>query len=831
MVITTKRGGGNKPVIKISNTTTFETISYLPKLQNRFGGGSGEDTVNALPEYTFWLGPDRNTDPYTSYENQSYGPEFNGQMVISGGRLVDGSYQMIPYSPVKNNVRKFFNTGISMQNDISYSVGDDKNSFYLSAQDVNTTGTIPEDKNRRTGVRMAGARTTGMFHADYTIGFSQTNTSESGGEPFQQRPVYWNVMNTPAQIDLTNYKDLVNNKFANHNGYFNAYYPNPYWQLYNSRNNARKENLLGSALVSLNPAEWIDISYRAGVTYAVENYNSYRNPVAYNTYMTGDPWEAGHNATGSPFAGVSDDQLNNQFILTGDFLIQLNHKIGDFAGKVILGNSMYSNKYRRVNVANNSLVIPGLYNISNRLGEPGVGEALLERASMGLFGDLTVGYRDFVFIHASARNDWDSRLTKENRSFFYPGVDASVILTDAIPALKDNAVLSFAKLRGGWSQTGQISLDNWYATLPSFNPGFGFPFGSTAGFLLSTTLSNPLLKPELTQEIEAGIELSFFRNRIHLEVNAYQSNTKDQTIPATISFATGFASAYINAGELQTQGIETDLKLTPVLSLGDLDWNMTVSYAYNTSEVLSILEGLDELPIGDVSYAMVGEQFPAIKVTDVKRDPAGHIIVDPITGYPIKDPALKFKGHGNPNHILGIVNTFNFKGLNLNVVADYRSGNLIYNAVGNQIDFPGISWHSAQNGRQNFVIPNSVIETSPGVFVNNTNVITRSAARYLWNNSDYYNSQIAYLTSAAFWKLREVSLSYDVPVQNILGGAIKAAQIGIVGRNLLMLRPRTNTWTDPEFNRQGGNSNAIGYTDYNQTPPTRIYGFSVKLTF
>ncbi len=295
--------------------------------------------------------------------------------------------------------------------------------------------------------------------------------------------------------------------------------------------------------------------------------------------------------------------------------------------------------------------------------------------------------------------------------------------------------------------------------------------------LLSTTLSNPLLKPELTQEIEAGIELSFFRNRIHLEVNAYQSNTKDQTIPATISFATGFASAYINAGELQTQGIETDLKLTPVLSLGDLDWNMTVSYAYNTSEVLSILEGLDELPIGDVSYAIVGEQFPAIKVTDVKRDPAGHIIVDAITGFPIKDPALKFKGHGNPNHILGIVNTFNFKGLNLNVVADYRSGNLIYNAVGNQIDFPGISWHSAQNGRQNFVIPNSVIETSPGVFVNNTNVITRSAARYLWNNSDYYNSQITYLTSAAFWKLREVSLSYDVPVQNILGGAIKAAQV------------------------------------------------------
>jgi len=545
------------------------------------------------------------------------------------------------------------------------------------------------------------------------------------------------------------------------------------------------------------------------LTYESRADNSYRNGVTYNTYMASDPWEAGHNATGSPFVGVSADGLSSSFILTGDLLVQLNKKIGDFDGKMIIGNSMYSNKYRSVAVANNSLVIPLLYNVANRLGEAGVGEAMLQRNSMGVFADFTLGYKDFAFLHASARNDWDSRLTKENRS-------------------------SFAKIRGGWSQTGQISLNNWYATLPSFNPGFGFPYGSTAGFNLSTTLSNPLLKPELTQEIEAGFELSFINNRFHLEVNAYQSNTKDQTIPATISFATGYASAYINAGELQTQGIETDFKLTPVLSLGDLDWNMTISYAYNTSEVISILEGLNELPIGDVSYAIVGEQFPAIKVTDVKRDPQGRIIVDAITGYPIKDPALKQLGHGNPNHILGIVNTFNFKGLSLNIVADYRGGNVIANAVGNALDFTGTSWHSAQNGRQNFVIPNSVINTgttAAPVYVENTNVITRNASRAFWVSSDYHNVLSTYLTSAAFWKLREVALSYDVPVKNILGGVIQAAQLGVVGRNLIMLRPRTNMWTDPEFNQQGGNSNALGYTTEDQTPPTRIYGFSVKLTF
>jgi TonB-linked SusC/RagA family outer membrane protein len=835
LVITTKRGAGEKPIIKISNTTTFESISYLPKLQTRFGSGSGEDTVNSLPAYTFWIGRDRNTDPYTSYENQSYGPEFNGQNVILGGILIDGSYQTVKYSNVKDQKRKFFDVGVTSQTDVSYSVGDEKNSFYISGQDVKTTGTIPGDKNRRTGVRVSGSRTTGIFHADYSLGFTQRNTDLSGDEPFQQRPVYWNVLNTPAEVDLTNYKDVDNNKFANHNGYFNAYYPNPYWQIKYSRYKTRSENVLGSAILSLTPAKWINISYRAGLIYNVTNLNYFRDGVVYNDYMTTDPWQAGHNATGSPFAGVAYEYIYTDIAMTGDFLIQLEHKLGDFSGKLILGNSTYMDKYHYLYLGNNSIVIPQLYNVSNRLGEPGVGQTQNNRNSLGVFGDLTLGYKDFVFIHASARNDWDSRLTAENRSFFYPGVDGSLVISDAIPALKNNNILSFLKLRGGWSQTGQISLSNWYATLPAFNVGGGFPYGPLTGFNLSTTLSNPKLKPEKTQEVEAGFEASFIKNRFHVTFNLYKSNTKDQTIPATISYATGYASAFINAGELETKGIESDLNITPVLNFGDFVWNLTINYAYSTSEVKSILAGLNELPIGDASYAIVGEQFPAIKVTDVQRDPQGHIIVDAVTGYPKKDPALKMLGHGMPNHVLGITNTFSFKGFTLNAVADYRSGNIIVNAVGGALDFTGTSWHSAQNGRQDFVIPNSVINTGTAespVYVPNTNVITRNASRLFWVSSDYAAVQSPFTTSAAFWKIREISLTYDVPVQKLFGGRfVKDAQIGFVGRNLFMFRPVTNTWTDPEFNRQGGNSNAIGYTTEYQTPPSRIMGFTVKLTF
>ena len=652
LMVTTKKGS-SKPEIKISNTTTFETISYLPKLQSRFGSGSGETTANNIggdvPDYTFWIGPDRNTDPYTSYENQSYGPEFNGQDVILGGVLADGTYQTVKYSAVKNQKKDFFNTGVSTQNDMSYSQGDAKSNFYISAQDVNTKGTIPNDKNRRTSFRMAGGKTYGMFHSDFSIGYTQTNTNVSGGEPFQGRPVYWNVLNTPAQVPLTSYSNPDEDKFSQPNGYFNAYYPNPYWQLEHSRQIFKSDDVLGSLLLTLKPAEWVEISYRAGLTTETYQSNTYRDEVTYNDYMITDPWGAGHNASGKPlFPGASTDGMSNSLILTGDFLVSLNKNFNDFTTRLILGNSMYSNKYRNIGIGATSLVIPGLYNVSNRLGEATVNEAKRSRASAGVFADLTLGYKDFLFVHASARNDWDSRLVKANRSFFYPGVDASLVLSQLIPSINANSsFISFAKIRGGYAKTGQIALSDWYGTLPGFGAGAGFPYGSQAGFVLGRVLSNSQLQPEITKEYEGGFELGLMKNRIHFEVNLYKSLTVDQTIPAQISAATGFTSALINAGELETKGLEADLRITPIVDIAGFSWNLSLNYSHNKSKVLSILPGIDELGIPDAdgvqrdSYIVVGEEFPAIKTDDVKRDPQGRIIVDPVTGYPTKDPVTK----------------------------------------------------------------------------------------------------------------------------------------------------------------------------------------------
>jgi hypothetical protein len=189
-------------------------------------------------------------------------------------------------------------------------------------------------------------------------------------------------------------------------------------------------------------------------------------------------------------------------------------------------------------------------------------------------------------------------------------------------------------------------------------------------------------------------------------------------------------------------------------------------------------------------------------------------------------------GHGDPNHLLGISNNFSFKGVSLSVVADYRGGNMILNDVGNALDFTGVSEHSALNGRQPFVIPNSVVKNADGSFTPNTDVLVTDAGRAFWVNSDYHTTDKAYLTSAAFWKLREVSLAYEIPVKKIPAlKFMQAAQISFVGRDLFLFRPKTNVWSDPEFNSNAATSNALGYTDEDQTPTTRVYGFSVKLTF
>lgn len=859
VVVTTKKGSAGKPVIKVSSTAGFETVSYMPKFQNEFGPWGGEPAsfpgMVVFPDQPFYI--------YAPYENQNYGPRFNGRRVAIGAPIQvfrnDGTSftaQDSTYYSAKPNAKKaFFNQGTTFQNDVSYSAGDGKNRFFFSFQDVNIKGIVPKDVARRDAIRANGSRESGIFRVDYNIGysFSHANTTPgtsrnntewsstagvsgnyaTGGSYFQNRPLYWIVINQPALVDLRDYRNWQQNPFASPDGYFNAYYGNPWWQIDQTRLDERNNDLIANFILTVKPTSWWDIAYKAGVVR--NDYTNKMTKAGYNfaPWAIADVWGTGNIPSGVKVLSPSEgDALSWSQRLSSDLISTFHKTHKDWDFKFIAGTSMQDIRSRVMSMSAGVLVIPDFYNISNRVGEPTVGETFSQYRKVGLYGDLTVGYKNYIFLHGSARNDWDSRLAANNRSYFYPGADLSFIFTDAISALKGNYFLNSGKIRLAWAKTGNVGVGP-YSLANTFPTGGGFPFGGVAGFTVSNQLKNPNLTPEFIEDKEIGAELAFFKSRVLLNVAYYQSKSTNQTLPISISPTSGFTSTVINTGEMTNKGIEVDLKVSPLIKTrSGLRWDIGGNFSYNKNKVVSLIGDTKELFLGSDAYAIVGESYPSIKVSDWQRDDQGHIIVDKVTGYPTLATAQKFMGTATPPMRVGLNTSLSFHNFTFSVVADGRFGAVIDNAIGTNLDFTGVSWYSAQSGRQPFVIPNSVYWDG-AKYVPNTNINTQDGNVGFWA-STWNTAGSNYVNSADFWKIREFSLGYNMP-KKLLNGWVKGVSMQITGRNFFTKRAKENIWSDPEFSNSSSsspfNQNVSGTAGLTELPPTKIFAFSLNLTF
>jgi hypothetical protein len=512
---------------------------------------------------------------------------------------------------------------------------------------------------------------------------------------------------------------------------------------------------------------------------------------------------------------------------TNDALLSLDNKFNDISLKTIIGATTRDSYSRSTDVSAATLEINDFFNVKNRIGELGGSESWSDQRQMGVFGDVTVGYKNFAYVHFSGRNDWTSLLDKTQWSFFYPGVDASLVLTEMLPNLKNN-VISYLKVRGGIAKVGSVnvsnySLDNTYSVAPNF------PFGSLSAYTVSNGLNNRYLQPEFTLSKEIGVDVSFLNNRLNASITAYQTNTTNQTVDMGISNATGYSNRKINAGEMLNKGVELEFKTVPVQT-SNLRWDLNFNYAYWFNEVVSLTGDLTEISLGNTVYAIVGMSYPTIKVTQFARDPQGRVIVDAVTGTPSIDPLAIPRGQTVPKHLIGIQSNINWKNFNFAVSADYRGGHVFRAGLYYDLLFTGIGELSAANGRERFVFPNSSISDGAGGYVPNTNVTTQDGGVAWWTNTMRSLSYYA-VNSADIWKIREVSLSYDVPASALAftNNTVKGVRVGFVGRNLFMFLPKNNIYADPEFSNTTGN--AVGITDSGQTPATRSYGFNVTLTF
>jgi hypothetical protein len=338
------------------------------------------------------------------------------------------------------------------------------------------------------------------------------------------------------------------------------------------------------------------------------------------------------------------------------------------------------------------------------------------------------------------------------------------------------------------------------------------------------------------------------KDRINFEAVYFNDRTIDQTTNAQITTSTGVTSVLLNAGELGVKGFELDLKLASIINKKNFKVSAGINYSFTENKVLELLPGITELQIagagvaggvgssgtggvggpGGGVYAIVGQEYPVIKTNDWLRDSSGRVIVDPITGDPSVDPSLKVFGNTNPKHRLGINLNIAWKRFTLIAVGDYRGGAKILNILGPSLDFTGVSENSAQT-RERFVFPNSVYKDASGKYVENTNITVSNGNVNFWA-ALYRRVGSNYVNNAAFWKLREVSISYDVP-ETLLAKSrvIKKASFTLSGRNLFRWLPKTNVWSDPEFSVDTGNG--IGRTSILETPATRIFGASLNLTF
>lgn len=829
IIVTTRRGSKAKPVVTMSTSYQVNRVSYMPERQKEFGTGSSVDQYG--------------NPVYDPFENYSYGDLYDGTIRPIGRVLEDGSRESRLYAPQKvDQQKKFFNeNGSLLQNDVSFATQD----YYISLQDAKINGIVPKDENRRTSVRFNAGKNYGKFSSSFNLNYIQSNYNVMSQAAYAQRypayngSIYSAVMQTAAHIPLTSYKDWQNDKFAQYSNYYNEYAPNPYWAIDNHREKGRVDDLLGALDLKYELGSWLQFTARIGSNFSVRSNKITAAPIQPSDW-------ARINRNGTNFSArpgfVQDNQGFNSRI-NAEFFASGKKDISDFSISYLAGTQVRQNQSKAIRVQGNNLVVPFLYNLANRTGEIAGTEENFKSRLSSVFASVGIGYKGWANIEFTGRNDWDSRLAAKNNSYFYPGVNAALVLSDAIKGLQESKVVSYLKIRGSVTKSGNVNL-NPYSLYPTYSSVGGFPFGSLPGYSADNSSPDPNLKPEFVASREFGFELGLIKNRFNLDVTYFQQKNTDQILSIQTSSTTGYTSRLANTADFKNYGLEADIRLTPLVNIGKGRIDLKMNATYNDNKILRLSDGVNELAIGGsdnfiqrklgaptaTNFAIVGLPAFVFKLSDYERDPMGRVIVGD-DGNPRLSDSLVVRGRTMPKWILGFNPSFSWKGLTIGMTWDLKMGHDAFHGMGSDMDGYGISKRSAQFGRQRFVFPNSVYWDGTK-YVENTNRQVSGTSIDFWGN-DAFNTQVAtnYFSSAAALKLRELAINYDLPAKWVTKSkVISKATVSLIGRNLLTFLPKSNQWGDPEFNYSSTN-NTFGVSSVFQTPPVRTFGGSLTLTF
>ncbi len=787
IMITTKRGQAGQGEVSFSNTTTFSNVYLLPKAQTTYGQGLNGSYVP------------------TTYE--SWGPAFDGSMQPFGNPLPDGTQPMIHFAaPDRDNRLNLFQTGVNLQNDISFSGGDEVSTYFLSAQHVHQKGIMPSDENNRINLRFNGTRKFGRLQTAYNINFINNQKDITPDGP------WISAYRLPANFDYDLIRDWQDpNGPGNPNNYFipdGSWLRNPFFLIDNIRNQSNQQIINGKIELNYSAASWLDIMYRAGFYTDAEESRNFTNK-----------YEA-PGTRNTPGAVNDGSLLYRRF--NNDLVVNIKKDFGDFSSRLLLGQNIRTDYRKQQNVSANNLLYRDIINPGSRAGELGGGSTITEQRSLAVYGEWVTGYKGYAFLTFTGRNDWISTLSKSNRSYFYPGVSGSFIASEAIPALSQIRKLSYAKVYGSWNKTGNVTL-NPYQLNNVYSQSNGFPFGNAIGFLPGLTNPNPDIQPEFVTSYELGLQIGLFNHRLYLEGAYVYSDSDGQISNANVSRATGYNAMLVNSGRMTNNIFELTVS-GDIFKTMNARWNLGFNYTYTNNIVKELYgEALFRQNFRQ-SYAFVGENFPTLWVSDYERDPLGRVVVDTDTGDPKIAQENTILGPMVPPHMMGINTLIEYKGLSLGLQFDWRMGGWFYSETVPPMYTAGTHPKTATFGREAFIWPNLVIEVEPGVYEVNDQLLTSGGGKEFWTRQGAVQSNTA--AKADFFKLRELNLSYQLPMGWFSNQKfIRGASVGMVATNLFIVTHASNDIGDPEYLY----NSTDGYYSFRQIPPMRTIGFTANV--
>ena len=818
LLITTKSGKQSKGIgVTVNSSFTMDDILRLPDFQYTYGAGVGTADYYAFEDEAAEYGG----RPATSNSGQSRGPRLDqGQSYVQYGspRDENGNRIPIPWVTPNETIEDYFETGKTFSNNVSIAGANDLGNFRLSYTNLSKTGILPNTDLSRNTVSFSGAITpndklTVRTNINYVLNESDNIQTPGYGSSAIMYSFIWWEPNAP----LSWFKDYwEEGKEDIEQAYMYGWADNPYLVAYEHLNGFEKNRIFGNISASYQFTDRLSLMLRSGIDYYGDK-RTFQRPWSTVYYPRGRYREQ----------DIFFTERNTDFLLKYDQPINEDWQINASVG----GNLMVQ-KGDELTVTANELAVPGVYDLGNAAGATIVRPFESEKRINSLYGLAQISFKNAVFLDVTGRNDWSSTLGLDNTSYFYPSVSLSTVINRIVELPE---VISFAKVRANWGQTGNDA--DPFLTNRAYN--YGVLSGSVTNQRL---LTNSGLVNELSESFEVGADIRFFNNRLGFDLTYYKINATNQILPIATTITAGVDARWENAGELQNEGVEVLVNAVPISLDNGFRWTVDVNFTANENKVISLVEGTDILELGQCPYgacqviARVGGNVGELYGVGWKRVEGGQYdgqIIHNESGIRIKDTEVKSWGDYNPDWTGGIYNNFYFKDFHFGFLVDHRQGGQIYSYTYATGDASGVLDQVLYAYDENFVSP-GVIENPDGTY--RPNDVTIGQARgstYFRSNRDNVEENTFENT---FTKLREVRLGYTFPrkLTNKLG--IQKLSLSLIGRNLVL-------WTDvPHIDPEavtvnGANSGGVNVggvlpgVEVSQIPSTRSYGLNLNLQF